>query len=104
MSTADSKTLCTTCGKAKTIFKCGGCQQDFCYNHSTDHRQELSQQLDSIEVSRDLFRQRLTEQTHKPQHIDKWERDSIEKIRRVAEEARQELLKYNDQYRDKLNY
>jgi uncharacterized protein (DUF3084 family) len=28
--------------------------------------------------------------------IDKWERDSIKKIRQTAEEARQELFKYTD--------
>ncbi len=43
--------------------KCGGCLQEFCFNHWGDHRQELSKHLDKIEVSRDLFRQTLTEQT-----------------------------------------
>ncbi len=104
MAKAVGKIRCVTCGKDKAIFKCGGCQQDFCYNHSTDHRQELSKQLDEIEVTRDIFRQTLTEQTDEPQknslvqQIDKWEQDSIKKIRQAAEEARQELLQYTDRH------
>lgn len=41
--------------------KCGGCLKDFCFNHMTNHRQELSKQLDEIQITRDLFRQTLTE-------------------------------------------
>ena len=100
MATATGKSRCITCGKEKAILKCGGCSQDFCYNHFGDHRQELYKQLEEVEVNRDLFRQILTEQTAKPQkhpliqQIDKWERDSIKKIRQTAEEARQILLQH----------
>jgi DNA repair exonuclease SbcCD ATPase subunit len=103
MSTS-GKTRCVTCGKDKAIFKCGGCQQDFCYNHSTDHRQELGRQLDELEVTRDLFRETLTEKTDQTQNlplmqqIDQWERDSINKIRQTAEEAREDLIKYTDKH------
>jgi len=100
MATATGKARCISCGKEKAVMKCGGCSQDFCFNHMTDHRQELSKQMDEIEVTRDLFRQTLTEQTSKPQkhalmqQIDQWERDSINKIRQTAEEARKLLLKH----------
>jgi chromosome segregation ATPase len=100
MAIATGKTRCITCGKDKATFKCGGCSQGFCYNHLTDHKQELSKQLDEVEVSRDIFRQTLTEQTAKPQkytlieQIDKWERDSIDKVRQNAEETRQLVLKH----------
>ncbi|CAF3051378.1 unnamed protein product, partial [Rotaria sp. Silwood2] len=57
------RSLCDICQKAKGILKCEGCSKTFCYNHFSDHRQELNQQLDEVEVSRDLFRQTLTEQT-----------------------------------------
>ena len=84
--------------------KCGGCSRDFCFNHVIDHRQELSKQMDEIEVTRDLFRQTLTEQTSKPQkhalmqEIDQWEHDSIQKIRETAKEARELLLKHTGGY------
>ena len=60
--------------------------QIFCFNHLTDHRQELSQQLDEIEINRDIFRQTLNEQINNPKkhslikQIDQWEEDSIEKF------------------------
>jgi chromosome segregation ATPase len=104
MATATAKARCVTCGKERAVMKCGGCSQDFCFNHMTDHRQELSKQLDEIEVTRDVFRQTLTEQTSKPQkhalmqQIDQWERDSINKIRETAEEARKLLLKQTTGY------
>ena len=113
MATATGKARCVTCGKEKSSFKCGGCSQEFCFNHLADHKQELTEQFDEIEVSRDLFRQTLTEQmTDSAKHpliqqIDKWERDSIEKIRQTAEESRQLILKHTREYaanlEDKLN-
>ncbi|CAF1175080.1 unnamed protein product [Rotaria sordida] len=80
--------------------RCAGCLQEFCYNHSSDHRQELNKQFDKVEVSRNLFRQKLTQQTIDPQkhpliqQINDWERQSIKKIRQTAEEARQILLQH----------
>jgi chromosome segregation ATPase len=100
MAATPGRTRCATCGKERATLKCGGCLKDFCYNHSTEHRNELSKQLDEVETTRDIFRQTLTEQTTKPekhalvQQIDKWEHDSIIKIRKTAEEAREMLLKH----------
>ena len=101
MATLTGRNHCVICGKEKATLRCGGCLQEFCVNHSTDHRQELSKQLDEVEVSRDLFQQTLiTEQTtnsHKHaliEQINDWERDSIKKIQQTAEEERQKLFKY----------
>ncbi len=99
MATTTSNT-CVICGKGKATLKCGGCQQDFCYNHVINHRQELNKQLDEIEVNRDVFRQALTDQnTDSKKHvlikqIDKWERESINKVRQTAEEARQTVVQH----------
>ena len=104
MATAVGKNRCVTCGKEKAVMKCGGCSQDFCFNHMTNHRQELNEQLDAVEVNRDLFRQSLTEQTTDPQkhpliqQINDWERQSIKIIQQTAEEARQSLVEHNIEY------
>jgi len=90
MATATGKTRCVICGKEKATFKCGGCLEEYCYNHLGDHRQELNKQLDQIEVNRDIFRQLLTEHTEEPnnhiliQQINKWEQNSIRKIQQTA--------------------
>ena len=53
-----------------------------------EQRQELNMQIDEVEVTRDLFRQTLTERTSQSQSrthplmrkIGEWESDSINKI------------------------
>ncbi|CAF1582849.1 unnamed protein product [Adineta steineri] len=103
-ATAAGKARCVTCGKEKSTSRCDGCSQPFCYKHLGDHRQELNKQLDEIEVSRDLFRQTLTEQSAKPENqtlmkqINQWEQDSIAKIRQTANEARKLIMKHTTKY------
>ena len=100
MTTSLGKNRCTKCEKDKSTLRCGGCLQEYCVNHSFDHRQELNKQLDDVEVTRHLFRQTLLQQATDPekhaliQQINDWERESIVKIRQTAEEARQTLLKH----------
>jgi sugar lactone lactonase YvrE len=108
MSAVITKNRCVVCNKEKASFKCEGCSQTFCYNHVTDHRQELNKQLDEIEVIRDLFRQTLTEQNDDSQkhpliqQINKWEQDSIKKIQQTADEARQLIFKYTNEHINKI--
>jgi len=98
LTTATSRAHCVKCGKERATLKCSGCSQDFCYNHLADHRQELSVQLDEMEINRDVFRETLTEKTTNPkQHslikqIDQWEDDSIRKIQQTAKECRNLVL------------
>jgi hypothetical protein len=66
MAEATEKIRCVICNKEKATLKCGGCSQDFCYNHWDTHRQELNKQLDEIEMNRDIFRQSLTQQIEQP--------------------------------------
>jgi hypothetical protein len=100
MATRTSTAHCVKCGKERATFKCAGCLQDFCFNHLTDHRQELNMQLDEIEINRDLVRQSLNEQAINPKNyslikqIDKWEEDSIKIIQKTATECRQHILQY----------
>ena len=101
---ATGKNNCAICGKERRTVLCDGCLQTFCYNHLGEHRQELSKQLDEVEVTRDLFRQTLTKQTSQPRKhplmkkIDEWERESIDKIRQAAEAARQLLSQHTKEH------
>ena len=113
MATAADKTRCFICDKKKATFKCGGCLQEFCFQHVKGHRQELNSQLDEIAANRDFFRQSLTQQIEQPnnhiliQQIDEWERNSIKNIQETAEKTRQILLnnlnEYSQQITIKLN-
>ena len=97
-STEPTKTLCFLCKKAKGIYKCEGCSQVFCPNHSVDHRNELNKQLEEITVTHDVVHQTLNQQIEDPQknlllkQIDQWEQSAIEKIRQTAEKMRNELF------------
>jgi len=104
MATATGKSNCITCGKEKIAYKCEGCSQNFCINHLNEHHQLIIKQFDDLENKRSIFRQNLTEQITYPQkhlllkEINQWEKDSINKIQQIAEETRQLLIKYTNEY------
>jgi hypothetical protein len=94
-----SKILCIICNKGKGTFKCEGCSKLFCPKHSIDHRNELSKQLEEIEITHDLAYKTLIQQTQNLrqhlliQKVNQWEYQAIEKIRQMADQARNDLLR-----------
>ncbi|CAF1223541.1 unnamed protein product [Rotaria sp. Silwood1] len=98
MATTTQGTVCIQCKKTKGIVTCKGCSKDFCLVHINEHRNKLSEQLDKTEDQFNEFKAEIDEQkaelqTHKlMKQIDEWERESIEKVRQVANEVRHELL------------
>ena len=108
MATETAKSQCITCGKNKRAVKCEGCSQIFCFNHIADHQQELSRQLDEIEINRDIFRQTLNEQKNNPERhplikqIDQWEEDSIRKIQQTAKKCRHLLFQHTTEHINRL--
>lgn len=97
-SASTLKTFCTTCGnKAIGIFKCEGCGKTFCRKHANEHRDVLNRQLDEIVLDFDVLQQAIVDTNdlincHPVlQEIDKWEKESVEKIHQMANEARQRL-------------
>ncbi|CAF1168719.1 unnamed protein product [Adineta steineri] len=104
MTTETGKSRCFTCDKEKRTVRCEGCLQTYCYDHLTDHRQELNKQLDHITLNYDRFRRALNEQTNHPQiilltkQINKWELDAINKIQQTASECRQLLLEVKNEH------
>jgi hypothetical protein len=108
MATATGKAHCITCGKEKVAYKCEGCSQNFCINHLNEHHQLIIKQFDDLENKRNIFRQNLTEQITYPQkhsllkEINQWEKDSINKIQQIAEETRQLLIKYTNEYMNQI--
>ncbi|CAF1526082.1 unnamed protein product, partial [Adineta steineri] len=92
---------CCICGKEKGGVRCEGCSRIFCINDFANHRQELSQQLDEVVVTRDLSQQILIDKKAEPQNnpwieqINAWELQSINIIKEAAEQARQTLFKHS---------
>jgi len=108
MATGTGRARCITCEKEKRAVKCEGCSQFFCFDDLPHHRQQLSKQLDEIELNRDVFRQTLTEQTTDfkihllIKEIDKWEEDSIKQIQQTAKECRQLVLQHTTEHIDPI--
>ena len=75
--------------------------QRFSFDHFSEHRMNFSQQLDQI-------RQELDEQKKDPlkhffiEQINQWEKDSINKILKTAQQCRTEWIHYSHQYLFKL--
>lgn len=96
-SSTPKKQPCATCGKAAGIFRCHGCEKDFCSGHVSEHRQILGKQLDEVMLEHDQLKQTISEQTDRPQlhplmsRINVWEEQSVRKIRQTAEDTRKQL-------------
>lgn len=98
MATSSPLDYCIKCPKGRGQVVCGGCQQWFCVKHLLEHRQELSQQMDTVLLEHDQLQQDLTQKDHNNgkhhsliSQIDQWELQSIERIRTVAHKARQQV-------------
>ena len=104
MATISGKIRCVVCDKEKATLRCGGCFEEYCYNHWNPHRQELNKKFEEIEINRDLFRQSLTQHIEQPnndvliEEINQWKEKSIEKIERTAEETRRRLIENTNEY------
>ena len=101
MATGNIQSQCTSCNKyIKAAFECKGCSKLFCLKHLTEHNQQLQNELDQIEDQRNEIQQIISEQNINPekcllfQEINQWEINSIEIIKKTANEARQALLKH----------
>ena len=98
-----NKTQCASCGKNTATSICAGCSQNFCSKHFTEHRQQLSSQLDQIEQDTDLFQQTLNEHRTNPQknrlieQVNRWEQQSIDKIKQTARNIKQHLWNHMDE-------
>ena len=93
-----TKSPCATCSKPIGIVRCEGCQKLFCRGDLNQHRNELSNELDVLSNEHNAFQETLKQTEADPrthaliQRIDTWEKESKQKIRDVAKEARQQIL------------
>ncbi|CAF4267198.1 unnamed protein product, partial [Adineta steineri] len=75
--------------------------KEFCLTHLTEHQQNLNEELNYIINDYDQFKQRINEQKQNPQNdllikkINKWERNSIEKIQQRAQDCRNIVTEYS---------
>ncbi|CAF1552921.1 unnamed protein product [Rotaria sp. Silwood1] len=90
---------CTKCAsKGVGIFKCQGCSNVFCRKHASEHRDNLSHQLDELVSEHDQLYQLINQENNGYytliNQIDQWEKNSIIKIQQVAQNIRQDIVQY----------
>ncbi|CAF1203567.1 unnamed protein product [Adineta ricciae] len=77
------------------IFKCEGCCQTFCYKHTAEHRFLLSGQLEDIihehENVYHLFYETKQQSPLLHEHVNRWEKESVTKIKQLAQEMREQI-------------
>lgn len=92
-------TLCSipTCRNATIIANCPGCFESFCAVHFAEHRRMLSNRMDEIVNEHDRLRQEIidyrnaTDRHSLMMEINNWEQESIQRIQRMANDARQDV-------------
>ena len=99
MATVNTTSQCSTCNKETGTYLCDGCSQRFCRSDSTKHFQVLGEQLNQTITEYDQFLQKLLHQKDGLRghlfikEINRWEMNSIEKIKQVADKCRERLTK-----------
>ncbi|CAF1051871.1 unnamed protein product [Adineta ricciae] len=100
MTSSNLKKPCAKCNKNTSILTCDGCQQSFCAKHISDHRQDLSVEMDNIGQEYDLLRRDLVRDDNDHHllfnRIHLWEERSINQIHQIAQQARFDLRQYLD--------
>ncbi|CAF2573481.1 unnamed protein product [Rotaria sp. Silwood2] len=96
-STKRQQNLCTICGAMVGVFICRGCTKNYCLLHTSEHRDLLQRSMNEINHNCDLLKDNIQgQQAYEYQRlimeqIEQWEQQSIEKIRRLADDTRQQI-------------
>ena len=104
MASVHDRASCFICGKEKLTYPCQGCSNRFCFDHLGQHRLELSLQLEHIQNDHDQLRQNINDQKLDPtQHtilkqIDRWEKESVNRIKQTAQQCREKWIDYSNAY------
>ncbi|CAF2240458.1 unnamed protein product [Rotaria magnacalcarata] len=107
VSTSGDNNPCSICGARRWVLPCDGCHRLFCFKHVSDHRADLTKQLETIQNQHDNLQLIYNQHEKYQEHplfafIDVWEHDSIVKIQQTAQKARDELRKVHDEANDQM--
>ena len=100
MATAIPKKICFLCDKLKVPYLCPGCSKQFCFDDLQKHRTYIKQEFDQLHNNHDLIREQIDDLKTDPikhpfiEQIDRWENDSINKIRETAQQCRMKWIQY----------
>lgn len=104
MATVTFTSHCSNCEEKEDIYACKGCLKTFCYQHLPHHREEINQNFNQLQDNSNLLRETIIHQkneiNNRPsiQKINKWEKESIEKIKQTADKCRERIIEYTNEY------
>jgi len=104
-----SKTPCVACDSKDIsgIFKCEGCLQTFCLKHTNEHRDFLNDELDEIILQHEnifnTFNEYKQESFLLIDQINQWEKDSIIKIQKTAQDVRIQIQQFGELQKGKIS-
>jgi hypothetical protein len=91
---------CSKCEKGRGTFFCVGCEAYFCRRCYEQHRQEMANHLEGFFGHHNELRQQINKETEEKNfdsslmiEIEDWQTKTIEKVKRVAEQAKQQVVK-----------
>jgi hypothetical protein len=98
------------CNKELGLMHCTGCDEYFCWNDFKTHREGMFTLMDNIIEKRNRLQDEITNEIqHNDQknplieQIDKWQNNTIEKVKQVAAQARQQAYELLNAKRVKIN-
>ena len=90
---------CSVCEKESRLMHCTGCDAYLCMKDFKFHRDELSTKMDGVVEERNRLQDEINnvEQLNDQQNplieqIDQWQKVTIEKVKQVAAQARQQAI------------
>ncbi len=91
---------CSRCEKGRGTSFCVGCQAYFCKKCHQQHRDDMANQLEGFIGDRNGLQYQITEATKEENfdspllvEIEDWQSKTIEKVKRVAEQAKKQVIK-----------
>jgi hypothetical protein len=95
---ASASAPCRKCDRSSS--RCDGCHRLFCDYHLSEHRQNLTEQIDNLITEYSNLKEilalppsyeSLTESTELINKINQWEIDTIQQIKEIAEQTREKV-------------
>ncbi|CAF1376311.1 unnamed protein product [Rotaria sordida] len=105
MKSVFKRQICTTCLKLSEAFVCRGCHQPFCAKHVNRHQEKITKDMNSLVTKCDRLHDDTKSEKFAQQllsNIDRWEKESIEKIRMAAQTARTDLRPWIERTKNEL--
>lgn len=105
MATSTSSIHCLNCDEKEDIYQCKGCLNSYCLNCLVKHRDKINENLNELQNNYNLFKQNINDQKNSSliQQINKWEQESVEKIKQIANKCREKIINPIINIENKLN-